>query len=339
MKHFLENAWYMAGWSAELAAGTLARTLLDLPVVLYRQQDGTPTALFNRCPHRFAPLSRGKIKGNLLQCGYHGLMFDQTGACVSSPYTKNPPAAAKVRSFPVQEQDRILWVWLGDAAKADIALIPRFAYHADSGTRVVFGDSLVRAHYELATDNLMDLSHTTFIHPAFGGEFWVPSYKLEQQGDTVVANYNILDAPASDFSEGFFAARGKRINEYTKMRWNAPASMLLDIRWSFTDQPDQIMAVQPSTHILTPETQHTTHYFWASGASQEAPISDEEHRAALVQAFDIEDTPMLEACANSMAGKEFWSMRPVLLPYDSAAVHARRALNKLIDAEQGVLTN
>jgi vanillate O-demethylase monooxygenase subunit len=338
MKPFLDDAWYMAGWSAELTDKTLARTMLDVPIVLYRQRDGMPVALYNQCPHRFAPLSKGIVKDDTLQCGYHGLTFDRTGSCVFSPYTGKGLAAAKVRSFPVYEQDRMLWVWMGAADESDIALIPRFPHHDDPQMRVVYGSSHVRANYELVADNLMDLSHTTFIHPSFGGEFWVPKYTLEQEQDTVIANYQILDSPSSEFSEAFFAAKAEAINEYTKMRWNAPASMLLDIRWAFSKEPSQIVAIQPSTHVLTPESQTTTHYFWASGAELEAPISDDEHRAVLVQAFDVEDTPMLEACAQSMGARDFWSMKPLLLPYDTAAVRARRLLRKKIDERNETVT-
>src|ERR1700680_4700045 len=92
---YLRNAWYVAAWSDDLADGQLlARTILKEPVVLYRKQDGNLAALQGRCPHRCAPRSMGKIvKGDCVQCPYHGLEFDSSGACVLNPHgAKNIPS-------------------------------------------------------------------------------------------------------------------------------------------------------------------------------------------------------------------------------------------------------
>ncbi len=331
---YLRNAWTMAGWASELPdGGTLARRLLDIPVVIFRDGAGQPKALVNRCPHRFAPLSRGKVKGDTIECGYHGLTFDGMGKCVKNPYGAVPEHGSSIRSFPVVERYKMLWVWFGDVARADPALVPDFSYHDDDRFRTVYGHSKILAHYELVADNLMDLSHTTFIHPAFGGEFWVPEFSMEQMENRVVAKYRILNSPPSVFSEGFFPAGGRPINEYTTMYWDAPACMQLDIRWAFTDKPDDIVAIQPSTHVLAPASKSETWYFWASAGEQAAPITDEEHRAALIQAFEIEDAPMLEACEDSMEGGDFWKLKPLILPYDGAAIRARHILRRKIREE------
>jgi phenylpropionate dioxygenase-like ring-hydroxylating dioxygenase large terminal subunit len=337
---YLRNAWTMAGWASELDNdGKIARRLLDTPVVVFRDSRGAPQALLDRCPHRFAPLSRGKVKGDFLECGYHGLGFDGTGKCVHDPYIGANNRKISVRRFPVAERDRMIWVWFGEENRADESRIPSFPEHTDPRFRFVFGHSNIPAHYELVTDNLMDLSHTTFIHPAFGGEFWVPEFSMEQPGDRVIAHYRIMDAPASIYSECFFPAAGKNINEYTTMYWEAASAMRLDIKWAFTDQPDKITALQPSTHVLAPADKNHTWYFWASGAELAAPVTDDDHREALIQAFEREDSPMLEACEHSMEGGDFWDLRPAVLPYDRAAIRARQILRRLIRQEnspQGV---
>src|ERR1700736_5971695 len=113
---YLHNAWYVAAWSDDLADGQLlARTILKEPVVLYRKADGHVAALQDRCPHRFAPLSMGKIvHGDCLQCPYHGLEFDASGACTLNPHgTKNIPPRARVRSYPVTEKHKAIWIWMG----------------------------------------------------------------------------------------------------------------------------------------------------------------------------------------------------------------------------------
>src|SRR5262245_50628355 len=125
---FLRNAWYVAAWSDELTRDRLlARTLLEEPVVLFRTATGQPAALFDRCPHRFAPLSRGRLKGDVIECGYHGLCFDRNGTCAHNPH--NPghvPPRAHVRSYALVERQGIVWIWMGEPERADPALVPDF---------------------------------------------------------------------------------------------------------------------------------------------------------------------------------------------------------------------
>ena len=85
---YLRNAWYVAAWSDDLLDGQLLpRTIMKEPIVLYRKSDGKVVALEDRCPHRFAPLHMGKIvNGDCVQCPYHGLEFDASGACVLNPH-------------------------------------------------------------------------------------------------------------------------------------------------------------------------------------------------------------------------------------------------------------
>ena len=123
MAELLTNAWYMAGWQEEVSEAPLSRRMLGMSMVLYRKADGGVVMLRDRCPHRFAPLSKGKVEGDCIQCPYHGLKFDASGQCVSAPLEEKPPSAVRVRSFPVVERDNIIWFWPGDPEAADPALI------------------------------------------------------------------------------------------------------------------------------------------------------------------------------------------------------------------------
>ena len=79
---YVRNSWYMAGWARDFVADTpQAITLLDEPLVIYRQSDGRLTAMEDRCCHRLAPLSHGRVEGNDLRCLYHGLKFAPNGTC------------------------------------------------------------------------------------------------------------------------------------------------------------------------------------------------------------------------------------------------------------------
>jgi phenylpropionate dioxygenase-like ring-hydroxylating dioxygenase large terminal subunit len=130
---FLRNTWYVAGLPDEVSEKPLARTFLDTSVVIYRGESGTLAALDGACPHRFAPLGQGCVVGDAIQCPYHGLRFDQQGACVFMPTGGEPPPRAKLRSYPIVERHHLLWIWMGDAASADPALIPDYAYLGEAG--------------------------------------------------------------------------------------------------------------------------------------------------------------------------------------------------------------
>jgi phenylpropionate dioxygenase-like ring-hydroxylating dioxygenase large terminal subunit len=123
---FLKNAWYCAGWDYDLSQGKdslLARRLANEPVVLYRKPDGAVIAMEDRCAHRQAALHLGRKEGDSLRCMYHGMKFGPNGKCVEIPGQRSIPTAAWVRTFPVVEKDNWIWVWMGDPAKADPALI------------------------------------------------------------------------------------------------------------------------------------------------------------------------------------------------------------------------
>ena len=118
---FIENAWYVAAWDHEVGRQKmLRRTLLDIPVVLYRREDGAPVALEDRCCHRHAPLSKGKLRGDNVECPYHGLTLRrQSGECIRVPgqSTAIPPDCTRQGiPHPVVERYQWIWVWMGDPA-------------------------------------------------------------------------------------------------------------------------------------------------------------------------------------------------------------------------------
>lgn len=121
---WVNNAWYVAAFSKELPSGLLSRTLLGVKVVFYRQSDGTVTALEDKCAHRRLPLSFGYLDGDNLVCGYHGMVFAPNGKCVSIPGQARIPPSACVRTFAVEERDGLIWIWMGQAERADLARMP-----------------------------------------------------------------------------------------------------------------------------------------------------------------------------------------------------------------------
>ena len=174
---FLQNIWYFAAWSADVAQKPLGRRIIDQPVVLFRTSDGELTALRDVCPHRFTPLSMGTLIDDTVECLYHGLRFNKAGQCVHNPHSNTIPKAAVVKRYPVAERDGIAWIWMGAAELADESTIVRFPMlnQHDTYTYTCGQTMDMPLSYELMTDNLMDLSHVSFTHKAaFGTDGLVP---------------------------------------------------------------------------------------------------------------------------------------------------------------------
>ena len=164
-KPFPLNAWYPAAWGHEVGRALMARTICEKDIVLYRRTDGAVAALEDACWHRLLPLSLGRLVGDQVMCGYHGLVFNSVGRCTFMPAQKTINPSACVRAFPVVEKHRLIWVWPGDPALADPALMPDFHWNdgvewkGEGGTFVS-----LKCDWRLVVDNLMDLTHETYVH-------------------------------------------------------------------------------------------------------------------------------------------------------------------------------
>src|SRR5882672_7378416 len=162
---FLKNCWYVAALDHELIDGKLlSRTLLGENVLLYRGESGNVIALNDRCPHRGALLSKGRLEGDGVRCMYHGIKYDGTGKCVQIPGQDMIPPKLKVRGYPVVERSHFIWVWMGDTAKADPALIIDLPYLSDPNWKGIPAYLHYDANYLLIVDNLSDFSHLAFVH-------------------------------------------------------------------------------------------------------------------------------------------------------------------------------
>lgn len=332
-----KNVWYMAGWSEELGDASLARRLFDRPVVMFRRSDGSIAALADRCPHRFAPLSLGKIDGDMLACGYHGLAFDGTGTCVHNPFSSKVPAAA-VDSWAVVERDDIVWLWGGARDAADPTAIPDFAMVADApGRKVLRGYTLLEAPYEFGTDNLMDLSHIEFVHKgslAGDGVIFAGTHDVIDEGDILRSNWWMPGVPAPMHTRGVYPPE-MRTDHWLDMRWHAPASMHLQVGATPVGQPRDTGFAVEQAHILTPATATTAHYFWANPRSHDIDSAETDAFLAALfeQAFNVEDKPMIKAAYDNLEGQDFWAAKPLSLGIDAGGTRARRKIEALVRAE------
>lgn len=342
---YLRNAWYVAAWSDDLADGQLlARTILKEPVVLYRRADGSPVALHDRCPHRFAPLSMGKIvKGDCLQCPYHGLEFDASGACVLNPHgTKNIPSRARVRSFPVTEKHKAIWIWMG-AREPDYSKVPDFSVldnvpemHTTKRDKMT-----IKANYELIIDNLLDLSHTSFLHEGIlGNADTVESdITVELDGDDVVVGRHAGNATPPGLFATQWPTAPARVDKFTRMRWMAPSTMRLVTGICNPGADPATGTGYHAIHMLTPETDRTTHYFFTAVRFNVKTTDDALNRQIQDKisttrrfAFEEQDAPVIEA-QQAIIDAATTPVDPVVLAIDVGPVRYKRILQKMIEAE------
>ena len=339
---FVRNAWYIAAWSEELDDGLLARTIMNQPIVLYRDANGTPGGLEDRCCHRGAPLTHGTIVEAGLECGYHGLTFDTKGNCIRIPGQKNIPPQARVRSYPVVERDQILWIWMGDPARADETLIVDYPYHDQPGEwphrKAMFP---IKANYMLMIDNLMDLTHLGYVHrQTIGGN---PGQHVAANMDTRQTDRGAYfirwmldhDPPPTYRKGGKF---DDKVDRWQEFEYVGPSIVLqwsgaLDVGKGAQEDRNKTGFHLRLLHGATPETETSFHYFWSSanGYRQDDPQATQEMYDEIYPTF-IEDKEIMEA---QQARVNLDPERALVgIHADSALSLARLSLDKLIEEDR-----
>jgi phenylpropionate dioxygenase-like ring-hydroxylating dioxygenase large terminal subunit len=346
---FLKNVWYCAGFSHELDASALVgRKILGEKVLIYRTEAGEAVAMSDVCPHRFALLSAGRRYGDNISCPYHGLEFAADGQCVRNPNgdkgTKTDiraPKVARLKTYLLEEHWGILFIWMGNPAKADTSLIPDFSMTEERpGWKTLFGHHLMNAHYELLADNLLDRTHVQFLHPMLdlGYEFpenFERKYHTEQIGNTIWDYHCELNSPKLPVLNMLWPEAPDILENYFDVRWDAPGHMLLDSGVVEMNTDRKVGSHSPGANMLTPADEHTTHYFWNNCRDQniDSVEANEGLQKGIAHTFSNEDGRMVAMCAENMGTTDLLSLKPLLLPTDEAAVRARRIIASLLAAE------
>jgi phenylpropionate dioxygenase-like ring-hydroxylating dioxygenase large terminal subunit len=336
--NFLKDCWYVAAMSQEVSTKPLGRTLLERAVVLFRTEEGAVVALNDRCPHRFVPLSLGKVIGSSIQCTYHGLRFGPNGSCIHNPHGK-VAQRLRIDAYPTIERYGYIWIWFGDPSKSDPSTLPNMPLlEREEEFTFVRGVLSVNANYELVTDNLLDLSHIEYLHPALARAEGVEGQKVEffRENDTVIANRWKPNNSLSTFARLFWDCPPSSGDGRANIRWQPPAFLYLDIGVTEVGGKVEEGVCTPSIHLLTPATPFRTHYFWAQGRNRR--LNDSEFDRKLWEMTDrifrTEDKLVIEAQQASLGeSADLLSMRPLLLEPDAPAMMARRILSQRISAE------
>lgn len=340
---FLRNWWYVAAWSHQVRSGELvARRILNEPIVLYRKQDGTVSALEDRCCHRFAPLSRGRLEGDDLRCMYHGIKFAASGQCIEIPGQDRIPSGVSVRAYSVVEQDRWIWVWMGDIARADASLIPPALGHEDPDYIIDTGELAYEANYQLIHDNLLDLTHLGYVHentlgrknPEWGRvQPTVESLRYGVRVARWIRNHTVPPYMS--------ASPSMRVDQWSSYDFVVPGVFLLTTTLHPVDTADahphgpidlKPLYTSVTSQAVTPVGESETIYRYSGG--QPVRHATEETVKAQLAAFGVaflEDKAMIEAqqkVIDRSPGK--WMMT---LGSDRSVAEFRRLMAGLIDLE------
>jgi phenylpropionate dioxygenase-like ring-hydroxylating dioxygenase large terminal subunit len=337
---FVRNVWYVAAWDHEIGRALLPRMILGMPVVLFRTEDGTPVALQDRCCHRNAPLSVGRLKGDELECGYHGLRYDRTGACVEVPSQTLVPPGARIASYPLVEKNRWVWIWMGERAQADPALIPDLFWH-DSPQWKAIGDRFhVKGHYQLMIDITLDQTHSRYVHPNSLGSADKVRFKpkLSRDGRALRCERLIPDSDPPPMWAKVAGITGNA-DQWNIWRYLPPNIICFDVGigpvGSGVLQGDRSKGVTGhNTHGLTPETDRTTHHFWV--AARNFALEDEALTKQLsgIRNVFLEDVAMVENVQRTM--EAFPGAPNIDVGSDSPTIQARSLVTQLLEDERAI---
>lgn len=354
---FLYDAWYIVAESREVSDRPLARTILNLPLVIFKTAAGEIVALEDRCPHRLVPLSLGTVMGNNLRCAYHGAEFGPDGACVAVPGQKAAPRSVKVRSYPAVQKHGYIWAWMGDPAlSSDQSLIPEGYWRSDAeGWRGGYGlFASMKVDYRLLNDNVIDITHAEFVHPeTFGGQE-VHFFRDAKRGlefrdramtyDVQEKSLHFRTMATSLGDEGGPLWRMMLAQSHGLAEWKEPVLFTMEVSWwgpsycSFLmkvrpeGQPDAPAAEMCNLHAAIPETETTTHYFYRSVRN----YGDERLDAMFSEAADTifsQDKPILEAQQRIVGNRDIFDHKPASFSGDLLTIEARRILQRLIESQ------
>ena len=335
------NQWYVAAFDDEVTDTPLARTILGDQIVFYRTDEDEVVALADYCAHRAMALSKGKrVAGDRLQCPYHGLEFGRDGLCRHVPSQTMVPKDMRVRAYPLARRWKWHWIWMGRPDEADEALIPdhaEFSFAQDDFWKVKLWRMEMACNAQLIQENLLDVSHVTFLHEGVvdSGSLASMPTRTSVEGNVITASRQWDDVMTGAYAQTFGIADGTHVNRTNISRTYVPSLNISINRFAPLDgdEPEKIL-VAPMA--ITPESDTSCHYFFALGAN----YGDEPEgemlalRAQGLWNVVLEDKVAVEYI--QQAYLKFGAETPDhSLRADQAALHYRQILTRLVEEEAG----
>ncbi|MDQ4059957.1 MAG: aromatic ring-hydroxylating dioxygenase subunit alpha [Pseudomonadota bacterium] len=339
------NAWYAAAWGHEIKRELTPRTVCGKDVVLYRRIDGQVAALEDACWHRLVPLSLGRLVGDDVQCGYHGIQFNSAGRCTFMPAQKTINPSACVRAYPVIERHRLVWIWPGDPALADPAKMPDF--HWNDGTEWVGEGGTyygLKCDYRLIIDNLMDLTHETYVHAGSIGHDAITDtpFDVTHTDRVVTMTRWMLDIEPPPFWARQLGKPG-HVDRWQIIRFEAPSTIVGDVGvapvGTGAPQGDRSQGVNGAfLAAITPETEKTCHYHWNFVRlfhREDAELTRRIQLAHVNEGKGLYDEDVVFLEAQQAAIDRHPRMPFYNLNIDAGAMWARRLIDRMLASEGG----
>ena len=336
---FVQNQWYVASWDHEIDRTPFARTICGQPLVFYRKFDRTVVALHDACPHRLLPLSMGIKEGDHIRCRYHGLLLNSEGQAIEMPVpTERAHKSICTRSYPVAERHRFVWVWIGDADKANEALIPDFWPCSRPDWTFDGGYFPIQCDYRLVIDNLMDLSHETYTHQGSIGqrEILQAPIQTHTEGDRVIVSRWMPNIEAPPFWRDALKKDGP-VDRWQICHFLPPSSVIIDVGVAPAGAGATLENHDQGVRgfiidALTPETGTTSHHFW--GMARNFDIGDAGFTARFKNqqgAVFLEDVAVLEAQQRSILANPHLKLRAFNI--DAGGVRARHVIDRMVNQQ------
>ncbi|MFZ2737260.1 MAG: aromatic ring-hydroxylating dioxygenase subunit alpha [Burkholderiaceae bacterium] len=340
---FPKNAWYVACTPDEIDEKPLGRQICGEKLVFYRAAEGRVAALEDFCPHRGAPLSLGSVIEGKLVCGYHGLEMGCDGKTIAMPGQRVRGFPA-IRSFPVIEHHGFIWVWPGDPAQAKPELLPQLEWHDNPDWAYGGGLFHIGCDYRLMIDNLMDLTHETYVHASSIGQKEIDEVpcKTTVEGDQVIISrfmHNIMAPPFWRLAlRGNHLADDVPVDRWQICRFTPPSSVMIEVGVAHAGQGGYDAAPEHKAYsvvvdFITPETETSIHYFW--GMARKFNPKDKALTASIREGqgkIFSEDLEMLEQQQRNLLAHPERSL--LMLNIDAGGVQSRKILDRIIAAEQ-----
>lgn len=342
---FLWNCWYAAAWEHEVSqTRMLARTYLGKPVVIYRGESGVYVALDDRCCHRAAPLSMGRIEGDCIRCMYHGMKYDPTGKCIEIPGQERIGSTHKVRKYPLAARGGLLWIWMGDPSLANPDDIYDYEPLTDGNWAGLPEQAYLHydANWLLIVDNLADFSHLAFVHTNTLGGSEDYAFSTRQDIDALENGFEFVrwhrDSAPPPYHRKVSPERDAAVDRRNFVRMYVPGIFFMETTfappgWDPESGDTAHVRQYRNCQYMTPESTSTSHFFWNylrdfRKDEQDVSIS---LRDSLLEGF-MEDKVIIEAQQKLLECTD--AFQPRFLQADGAFAHFRQTLERLIAEER-----
>ena len=267
---FIFDEWYVAAFADEVGPRLLARTLLGRGIVMYRNAQNEVVAMEDRCPHRSMPLSAGELRDDHIVCAYHGMRFNAQGDCVHVPSQAICPRSMGVRTYATFERGPLVWIWMGDIATADTSCLPEQPWLLTGDWETSKGYMHLKASYVRLHENLLDLTHLSFLHAkSFGTpDYASAAYETEIGNGHFAVKRNVVPTTLPPVWAEPTGIKGKeQAARIVRSEFRSPAMHEVSVSFYDCTLPEEARETFRirTAHLPTPETATTAHYFVVHG--------------------------------------------------------------------------